>query len=540
MKPHEASRAGLVKIFTSGALAIICLITALICNAALNRNVISADGLQNYQGAYNLAKTGTLSFNVRGAGQPSMAREPLPPALLAVWLMAVSPNIEQAEPSAVNGEPAVLWVKRFNVVVAVLIVLATFLNAILLTRSSLTALCAAALVGVAQSYWDFGLNSMYTEPLTSLVLLLASAASIYWVSSGTIAAAAAFGVVMGLLPLTKAVGLTIFLPALFLVCALAWASSRNMKRVGIGAIVSVLAFGLIVGIWIIRNEKTFGDTSIAMRGGRVLYYRSMLSNMPPDTYRASFYAWSPRSFRPFMESVFGFSPDDLREGGAGQWLNRNRGTSFAKSDREAYRLGRPELASTYLWQMRSEYKKRRREFDDAGDPFPDRSASELDATRCRRFPFGPPGSVLCFAPAACMARNLDQQRAVVDGTLPRPGDACLLRLITREKTMERSVGSGSAARFLRHLSCGKPHGPALRHSFDTLLNYIVRHFDILASSNRLPANPVPSLKRGLSQKSLNDKRVLLVKQLGVSGPEVAPRKCRSLVLSRVLRRRSKL
>lgn len=210
-------------------LAAICGLTAIWCDSVIGTKAVGTDGLQNYQGAYNLATTGVLSFTEKGAGQPSMSREPFPPFVLAGWLKAVFPDIETASPSAINGSADVVWVKRFNVLLAVLIVLAVFLNTKLVTRNNVAPLVASFLAGASMVDWSFGLNSMYTEPVAALVLLLASAASIYWVQCDRWFQAGLFGFIMGILALTKAVGATIFFPALLLVSAFAWAQNRNFK-----------------------------------------------------------------------------------------------------------------------------------------------------------------------------------------------------------------------------------------------------------------------------------------------------------------------
>ena len=147
------------------------------------------------------------------------------------------------------------------------------------------------------------------------------------------------------------------------------------KNLIMGVCTALLFFAAVVGPWVFRNDRNFDDPSIAMRGGRVLYYRAMLNNMPADTYRASFYIWSPPPVQNIMEKYLGFSRKDLEKGGAAQWLNRSKSTSFAKDDQKAQKAGRPDLASTYIFKLRAEYVKRVREYAEQGATSPGRSAS---------------------------------------------------------------------------------------------------------------------------------------------------------------------
>ena len=395
----------MVRLVSLALLLLTCIATVVASNGELSSNRIGTDGLQNYQGAYNLATTGTLSFTEKGAGRPSMSREPLPPAALALWLRAVYPaNIGAANPSEINGTDAALWVKRFNVAASVCIVLAVFANLILLTSSYPAAVLGAGLAGASVSSWRFGLNSMYTEPVAALALLLCSLSAVYWVHRPSVWAGLAFGVAMGTLALTKAVGATIFWPALLLVALAVWLHAGNKKQLAVATLGAVLAFGGITGAWMLRNAHYFDDPSIAMRGGRVLYYRMLIDQMPPETYRAAFYVWAPGPVQRFLADQYGFSKADLEKGGAGQWLNRSKSTTFFPTDKKAASAGRPDDASTYVYQLRAEYNKRKREFNAAGVADEGRAtASSMQRDALAYIKNNPGAHVAAMAPLAWQA-----------------------------------------------------------------------------------------------------------------------------------------
>lgn len=357
-------------------LFLICLATAYGAASNLNPKAVGTDGLQNYQGAYNLATTGVLSFTQKGAGNPSMSREPLPPAILSLWLRVVFPQIETANPAVANGTPDVMWVKGFNVLIVTLIVIAVFVAAKLISGNYAVALLSSLMSSFSVIYWSFGLNSMYTEPVASLFILISMISAFYLIAKRDFIWAGLFGFSFGFLALAKAVGFSIFVPSLILILLLSFLKEKNFKKTLAFAVISTSCFIFVVGPWLLRNNYYFDDPSIAMRGGRVLYYRMLINEMPEETYRASFYAWAPRPVKAVMSDLYGFSASDLEAGGAGQWLNRSKQASFYPQDVKAQKSGKPELASTYISRLRAEYNKRTKGFRKDGAVSPGRSAAD--------------------------------------------------------------------------------------------------------------------------------------------------------------------
>jgi hypothetical protein len=339
-------------------LFVICVITVFAANQNITKKWITNDGVDNYKAAYRLLE-----------GKPLLQRrEPLPPVFLAAWLYAAFPTFEDAALNKVNGKPEIMRAKRHNLAWALLIVLSAYVATLLLTGSAVAALVAAGLSSWSVSMWSQGLDTMYTEPAAAALLMLTSVAAIVVAQRQTLWGGTAFGVLFGGLALTKAIALPIFFVAGPLLGLLAWIGRREWKRATLLLALSIAAFAATVGPWMTRSAATGYSVVDDRRGAEILYYRMLIDEMPPETYRAAFYVWAPPQVRPALEKLFGFTPADIEKGGAGQWLNRAPKTSFFHSDREAQKLGRPDLASTYSWKLRAEHAKRWRELAANGVP----------------------------------------------------------------------------------------------------------------------------------------------------------------------------
>lgn len=343
-------------------LVVICLLTALASDSILHSGKVTNDGLQNYQAGYNFARHLTITPYRQNPDRPSMAREPLPPALLGIWMRLVDPNLDSTEPSKVNGKPPIVAVKRFNVLIAVLLAISAFFGVKILTKSPISGLVASALTGIAVSIWGFGLNSLYTEPVAALVLMGCAMASALLMQKLQWTRALVLGVLLGSLALTKAIGLYLFIVMLPILYLLLVYKSNKWQESARCTVLVAAAFAVVVMPWIARNAYYFDEPSVALRGGRVLYYRALINDMPPDTYRAAFYVWSPAPVRKLLAYAFGFSSADLQKGGSGQWLNRSKSSNFHLEDTRAKDAGKPENTLTYIYKLRAEYIKRLRDF----------------------------------------------------------------------------------------------------------------------------------------------------------------------------------
>ncbi len=379
------------------ALLIICVATAYACTTHLSLSRIANDGLQNYQAAYNLLNKGT--FSTSPTGSPTMDREPLPPVVLAAWLYAN--DLAETQPQKMNKVNGILRVKSFNILWVILSVCGAYVGVVLLTGSVIGALVGAAVTGWSLSSWGHGLNTMYTEPQTAALLIGLSCISFQVVRKKSWPWAVSLGAGLGLLALTKALALQIAVLALPLFGLLIWMHGSSIVTSLRIILIIAISFASVLGPWIIRNAILFDEPSIAQRAGRVLYYRSMLNEMPAETYRAAFYVWSPPPLKQILEHLAGFTPSDEEKGGAGQWLNRSNKTSFYETDRQADKEARPEIASTYIWKMRAEFRKLRNEFEAENHPDPIAAAfSVMQKEAWKRISANPGNHILAMVPLA--------------------------------------------------------------------------------------------------------------------------------------------
>ena len=106
---------------------------------------IGADAHQNLAMAYNLAVNGTLSLDISAPGQdsavtPTRYREPLPPAVVAVWIKALE-TIRGPFPFAfVESGPGALVVKSNNILWGVVLCFSVYAALKVLTLSDALAL----------------------------------------------------------------------------------------------------------------------------------------------------------------------------------------------------------------------------------------------------------------------------------------------------------------------------------------------------------------------------------------------------------------
>lgn len=357
---------GMRALYAPLALALIVIIACTWSVLHLTEGLVRNDGMQNYRAAYNLVTKGSYSHSKLG-DTPTMLREPLPSAVLASWIWLTNRDLTQAAPEVLDGTPGIKWIKGSNILWLAISILAIAWATMLLTQRWLPSLVAAGLAAICLATWQQGINSMYTEIQAGSLLVLCSAAAIELVRSGKRRWAILFGLLCGALALTKAISLFVFIvavPILALITAASWSHRGGVL------LVMALACSIVVGPWVARNYYHFGQISIAERGGRVLYYRSMLNLMPQETWETSFYVWTPERVRPVMEALFGFRHADLEAEGPGRFLNRSTQTSFNKSDMKAEKDGKPEMAVAYIWKMRAEYRKRVNEFKAANSPDP--------------------------------------------------------------------------------------------------------------------------------------------------------------------------
>jgi hypothetical protein len=126
-----------------------------------------------------------------------------------------------------------------------------------------------------------------------------------------------------------------------------------------------------------RNFVQFGSFQITQRGGVVLMIRANYDTMNDVEIAGAFYHLTrSSSLKQRIGAYLGFSRDDLEIGGRLQRLNRDGSASFAASDLEAEKAGRPADAVSFYRAARAERKRLTRYFTDQGVENPSQRADE--------------------------------------------------------------------------------------------------------------------------------------------------------------------
>jgi hypothetical protein len=222
------------------------------------------------------------------------------------------------------------------------------------------------LIGTSQP----DLDTLYSEPVAAALLI--SGAALLAVGFGRRApiAIALAGLCFGLLALTKAAFLYVFIGIIVAVPIIEFGLARGepRRKLVTGIAVLAVAFGAVTLPWMYRNYVTFDRFQVAERAGFVLYLRALYDQMTWSEYAGSFYVWSPRFVKSVVGAVTGFHEADLERTGRLQRLNTTRNSTFAASDLAAEQAGRPDAAISLYRQARAERVRLRMQYHAAGHP----------------------------------------------------------------------------------------------------------------------------------------------------------------------------
>ncbi|MFO7275774.1 MAG: hypothetical protein DIU56_001955 [Pseudomonadota bacterium] len=330
---------------------------------------IRGDAVETVRMAVNLAHHGVISGEAVDAPRPTMYREPLPAVTGAIAVLAGDALIGRgaATDDYLSG-PRSRLLKYHNVVWKAGTVAATYWVLLFLAGSHGITLAGAVLVGTAQPHVD----TVLSEPIAASLLALGSALLTIGCSRRRWFPMLAAGVVFGLLALTKAIFLWVFVGLLLCVPLVERfrRESTPWRFVGVELVLLALGFVAVALPWMARNYAHFGTFSLSERAGLILMYRAVKNRMSSDELRGAFYVWSPPPLSGLMSALTGFGPEDLEAGGPLQRLNHRPSAGFDASDREAERLGQPDAAVSYYRKVRAERVRLRMQFEAAGHPNP--------------------------------------------------------------------------------------------------------------------------------------------------------------------------
>ncbi|HEX2486945.1 MAG TPA: hypothetical protein VHQ66_16685 [Myxococcota bacterium] len=240
--------------------------------------------------AWNLAHHGVVSrYDSPGAEpRPTWRREPLYPALLAVYLAAATDpavhDLECLSRGAPPCRPLLRGLKRVNVAIFLALAAASFWAAREVLGPGLLAWAAFAAVVANGVFWGL-LDDLRTETAAALALVVAST-FLHRIARGSRRArdVAGAGVAFGLLILTKAIFLYV-LPALLALAG--WLALRPAGRAAALRLcaAAALAFG-VAGAWMARNAF-HGGRFVVAEDRAVLAIRAEYDTMTWREWRAA-------------------------------------------------------------------------------------------------------------------------------------------------------------------------------------------------------------------------------------------------------------
>jgi len=351
----------------------------------------AGDGHNNLRTAYNLAYHGV--FSAGSELRPSNYREPLPIAALALYIKMVPSLSADQTIKSINQGSAVVAVKQQNLIWAFMCLLGVGVVVFSSVRLSWLGVIAA-MIAVALTYWLFLqrkgiLDRTYTEIQAAALMVWCSFALIQALQTKKAVWFVAAGVLLGALALTKAAFLYVgigLIVALVLAYGV-WPPPSWHRRRALGLIALMLsAMALVVVPWMVRNFVQFGSFQITQRGGVVLMIRANYDTMNDVEFAVAFYHLTrSSSLRQRIGAYLGFSRDDLEIGGRLQRLNRDGSASFAASDLEAEKAGRPQDAVSFYRAARAERRRLTQYYTDQGVENPShRTDKELQSKALSR------------------------------------------------------------------------------------------------------------------------------------------------------------
>lgn len=366
--PSDRARRALVAIIT----AVLGLIALMLINGA----PVVKDSAQNLQMAVNLSHTGIMSDGDQPPFRASMYREPLPVVVSAALVSIVDGVLGRADTAKYFSGARVKFIKYQNVAWVMLLWLAVFIAAQSFTRSLWWSIVAGLLAvkPFLSGSSALGVNDLYTELPAAVFITCAAYTLTRAVQRGRGVDFVVAGLSFGLLALTKAAMLYVFV-GVVLVLLGACLIRTTARRALLAHIVVLCASALIVvAPWMGRNWATFHQPQISERGGLVLYTRALMDEVTPLEYRGTFYVWARPAVQPFVGRVLGFTPADLSMGGRLQRLNDDLGTQIHEHDMRAELAGRPQDAITLHRQARAERVRLEEYFERSGAAYPEVAA----------------------------------------------------------------------------------------------------------------------------------------------------------------------
>ncbi|MFO1068245.1 MAG: hypothetical protein U1E14_06945 [Geminicoccaceae bacterium] len=312
--------------------------------------------------ARNLALHGVHSAaqgDGSGHGRPkTMLREPFPSLVYAGWLLLAFDNLGELSYRQLNSTGNIERVKLANHFLIAANGVMLFLLCRAVGCGTAIALAAQLILVLCIVLTPNGaVTDLAADPVAMLLVSGFALALLRVWRATTPWPLLLPGLLLGLLALSKAIVFYAILPVAILVALCRWPLRPGWRAVIATALPLALTAFLVCTPWMVRNWLRFGEPSIALRSGTVIYYRALLNGMTDTEYAGSFFAFSPTDVRAVIGPILGYAEDDMALGAPLQRLGFRHPTVIPV-DQEAIRQRNPEAAVSYRRRLDAEQARR--------------------------------------------------------------------------------------------------------------------------------------------------------------------------------------
>lgn len=355
----------------------ICLILTGLSAYRISTTPIRGDASENLAIAFNLYKNDTFSHLIEENPSPTNFREPIPPLVTAIYLTMLDGYFGDFEYHDLLEGSLTYSVKLINLFWIFWGLLAVFLVAEMASKSPSVGLASVFLSHVFFFNCPLWIDTLYTELPAAALLAWVAYLSMLSITHKSRVIKVLLGLMVGLLILTKGIFLYAFAFIISVLILLSMRPRGQARERLLGVAMIAIACVVSLAPWAWRNHTVLGSPTVStMRGGGVIYYRSMLNEMNGDEVKGTYYLNGPYLYRLIADRI-GWGPvrGDFDLGG--RWARLNIGPSrFQESDRVARLGGHPEATISFHQKASAVFVKKINRYKEINEKTPELMADK--------------------------------------------------------------------------------------------------------------------------------------------------------------------
>lgn len=354
---------------------------------SIDDSPITSDAVESLRMGINLAHHGVLSGSVDWPLEPTMYREPVPGIMNAFGVHILEQIFGQVEYDEYFLGNWAKYLKYQNIIWLLLGALSAFGLLHALTSSFWVSWLGSIAINLNIPLLNrINVNTLFTEPEAKALLLLCLFLLVEGNQRQSKKILLCAGLSFGVLALTKAIflyvflGLVLVLPATRLIFGRSSVDKfhfKNLKAPLTSSVILILAFSIVVIPWMTRNYIYCDKFAISERTGIIIMQRAVLNDVNPTEYAGYIYRYSHPALKPHIGKIVKLDDSEFQEGGKLQRISDGIRTAFAKSDFESERAGRPEDSITYYRKARAMRTKLEKEYEIVGIERPNTKADDV-------------------------------------------------------------------------------------------------------------------------------------------------------------------